>query len=539
MKKSFNLMSELMSAKDFPENIDEATKYTFDLDGFRGLFGKTVNGSVLIDIYSNKKHTTLETVRKKVLDYYKVNGIVPDPKEVTEDLVLDFYGTCERALSIQQDKTKEITIDLKKEYFAEALREMKQNLSEGEHLKNWINGETLARLLKDLVNTWNSGEYKKYREELANELETAVTRAKNRINVYHGGPGCGKSTGAAKEANRYDKKAVISLSNTVGNMFKQKLRGDIDAYSVTRARYQFKHNSYNVIVIDEFSQWSLTELQLFIDLLNKNPVSIFIIMGDINQIPTFLSSGSILYTLMKFIPDRVTEFKTQYRFMNNPSYRDAMKAVLEGDIPEEMRIEALSEDVFKRTDCFITGTNKNVDMLNKISLLVKNPEIQPYLSMNDTSVDLSLALKFAKNPKKIPLIANNTVKLMNRGSEFRIYTNTRYSLDRIDPFGKFILESQVDHSLIAVSENQLKSYFALGYAITVNKSQGLEWNSICVYVTSQDRNLKNFNAMYVAVSRGIEAMILATDENKSFTRSELNSIVKIRYKFTSIINDKE
>src|SRR5690554_7317504 len=77
----------------------------------------------------------------------------------------------------------------------------------------------------------------------------------------------------------------------------------------------------DVIVIDEASQLGLYELKLILDLFKENPKAIFYFMTDLQQINSFLSGGSIIYSIMKLIPSRVNIRSEERRVGKECRYR--------------------------------------------------------------------------------------------------------------------------------------------------------------------------------------------------------------------------
>lgn len=514
--------------------IDEVSSYEIDQkikECDLGLFDKRISGKELIEMMGGRKLTLIQKARAAFLDYMAVNDAPPTREQMREFITPDFEKAVIIALNKKQsnESVMEVSLKLEEAWFAVAVKEIVTNIPV--HLKNWITADEMKDKCMKLIEMFRSGEYEKLRDPMISKLKDLMKGLidSGRLKILVGRPGTGKSTEAGKIASKYLKPAIVSLSNTICNMFEHKCHG-IAKYSCTKARYCFKHGKHDCIVFDESSQFGYETLDLLIEIFEKNQNAMFVIMGDVDQIPTFLSSGSFLYSAMKEFPECVTELNKQYRFQNNPEYRDLMSSVVNSEIPDGVQIECFTEELIRNTDCFITGANETVSWLNKVCLKVKNPELNVNSTYVKDSVDIAYALCTAKNPSAIPLIANSTKELKSKGDDYKLYVNTRFSFSHMSG-DRFVLRNLVDGTSVRVSDRQLNSFFSLGYAITVNKSQGLEWPRVCVYVSPKDRNLKNFNAMYVAISRGMDAMILATDENKSFTKTDLINILHKRYKF--------
>lgn len=525
--------------KDDRTSIDEIESYEVDNEikvVDRGLFDSKISGKELIEMKTGtkgRKLTLLQRARTIFLDTMVQKGRAPTREEMSSSLTPDFDKLVQIALQIRQNKKMEISLDLEEVWVVGAIEDLCDNIPV--HLKNWIEVTELRSHCSDILERFRAGEYESKRDALVSKLKGLMTTiaSEGRLKILNGRPGTGKSTTAGEMAQRYKTPAIIALSNTICNMFVKKCP-KIERYSCTKARYSFKHHKHDCIVFDESSQFGYETLDLLIDIFENNPSAMFIFMGDLDQIPTFLSSGSFLYSAIEEFPDCTTVLSKQHRYENNPSYRDLMSAVVKSEVPDGVQIDSFTPELVLNTDCFITGANDTVNWLNKVCLKVRNPElvVGDYVD----KPDIAYALCTSKNPTSIPLIANSTKKLKSRGEDYKLYVNTRFSFSHMSD-NRFVLKNQVDGTTVIVSDRQLNSFFSLAYAITVNKSQGLEWSRVCVYVTPKDRNLKNFNAMYVAISRGMDVMILATDENKSFTKEDLINILHKRYKFKSFFRN--
>ena len=402
-------------------------------------------------------------------------------------------------------------------------------------LTNWITKDKIFNLWENsIIELWkNSKQYEKYFipniviEEL-NKLKYFFENRK--IEIHNGHAGTGKSTSVMNVCNSNLKNncVIVSLSNTICNMFKQKVP-HIETCSCSKAKFLFEidkpeiFENADIIVLDEFSQWGFEWLPLLNKILSSNTTAQFYIMGDVDQIPTFLSSGSLLYSLMNEFPDKTIQHNTQYRFMNVPHYRELVNDVLNNTVPMNTIISELNDTVLNNTDCFITGTNDNVNMLNEIMLKKKH---------NITSKNIEEIIR--QTGGDVPLICCSTTEINGT----KVYCNTRYKVKTIAP-DYVVLESCVDKSLVKCKRYDYDK-FKLAYAITVKRAQGLEWDNVCCYITSRDKNLKTFNSLYVALTRGKQNIIIASDNNgKGMTVEDLQNILKIKYKFYNNFNEME
>lgn len=435
-------------------------------------------------------------------------------------------------------QTNEKVLSAKIHYDTEKYCKKSYDKLYSEHLQGWLTKEQFEQIWKESYSNLldNSSKNDKDNYFIPNEIKNGLnilhTLFSNvKIEIHNGHAGCGKSTSVMELCNKDKNKkcVIVSLSNTICNMFKQKVP-HITTCTCSKAQFLFESKKANIfeeadiIVMDEFSQWGFEWLPLLNNILGSNEKADFYIMGDVDQIPTFLSSGSLLYSLMKEFPNKTIQHNTQYRFANVPHYRELVDDILKDTIKPNTVISSINEAVLQSTDCFITGTNNNVDMLNKIMLKYKHnvENNNLYEIITQTGGD-------------IPLIASNTTEIQGA----KVYCNTRYRVKTIAR-DYVVLTSCVDGSLVKCQEYDIRNNFRLAYAITVNKAQGLEWENVCCYITSRDLNLKSFNALYVALTRGKQNIIIASDDNgKGMTVRDLQNILKIKYKFRNNFKEME
>lgn len=331
--------------------------------------------------------------------------------------------------------------------------------------------------------------------------------------IVNGPAGSGKSTLVIKELKNnmesFQRAAICTLSNTIGLMFKSRF-DRITNFSVTKVRFvngtpsikdSCKLKDYDYVVIDEFSQWGVENLDVLETILDDNPNAFIYFLGDLNQIPTFLSSGSLLHSLMDSFPDKVKQLSVMHRF-ENP---ELMQKIIEGE-PVEITPLRMGQVDLKKVDCLITGTNDHVDLLNTMMIAVK-------FDLNSMGMKLSDILRRLEKTE-IDVIAEDTFKI----NETKICSCQRFK-------AKWTGYEYLLDDFLPVDENTLNFRFKLGYAITVNKSQGLEWDRTIVYMTQSDRNLMNRNALYVALSRSRSGICVVTSD-PAVSKAEIAGVLK-------------
>lgn len=529
-------LSDILNAEDPSTMVDDTSIITIDDDiqnKSKGLFGKTMRGEVFLKLYSHQgdNESLTRQAKRNFLISYKANkeNATIFPLNLPSDNLMNYLYACQTEKRCLKSK---ICFDTQQE-----CKKTYDSLY-SKHLMGWITREQFEQIWDESYSNLleNSVQNEERQFFIPNDIVSGLKRLhylfeNAKIEIHNGHAGCGKSTSVMEICNRDKQKkcVIVSLSNTICNMFKQKVP-HITTCSCSKAQFLFDLKKANIfeeadiIVMDEFSQWGFEWLPLLNNILSSNERANFYIMGDIDQIPTFLSSGSLLYSLMAEFPNKTIQHNTQFRFANVPHYRELVNDILNNKIPPNTMISSINDAVLDTTDCFITGTNNNVDLLNKLMLKHKH---------NIDNDDLYNVI--TQTGGDVPLIASSTTEI----NDTKIYCNTRYSVKTITR-DYVVLASCVDGSLVKCGYYDIRNNFKLAYAITVNKAQGLEWENVCCYITSRDRNLKTFNALYVALTRGKQNIIIASDDNgKGMSVGDLQNILNIKYKFQNNFKEVE
>lgn len=450
-----------------------------------------------------------------------------------------------------------------------------------EELKDIIDTK-LKNLILSLTKEENyNNYYLESDEEKLSILKDLLLDREKKIEVFDGPPGCGKSTEVVNRVVNFysDKKiACVTLSNLIGIEFVTKcLRKSeslhINHFSNARANFMFRKlkntkikaklkkddialqiNNCDLIVIDEFSQWSLYELDLMIDIMKFNPNADIFIMGDKDQICTFLSNGSLLHSIKELLPSRVNlvdnkPSKTKY----NKNYRmhtelwDKVREITEGKFNFKINTFAEIENI-KDIDCVITGSNANVNYCN-LYMYYKKFDIEGefhdfFTEYNITESDTfsDKLYKFRKllemtDGRELPLISNKNTKYAFNNEKFIVRVN-----NNLAELKSQVMKNQKPY-LLDLNDNTdfltLFNDYDLGFSITVNRSQGLEWNRICVFISKIDKNLAFMNSLYVALSRSRDGVFVVSGGMKReemMSYREIKSFVQKKYDFVNLFD---
>lgn len=362
---------------------------------------------------------------------------------------------------------------------------------------------------------------------------TCVLIKFNLLHIYTGYAGSGKSTRAICDIPSFDCISV-TRSNTVGMSLDDKyhrihsdssfIPKSITAYSLSK--------THNVnIIIDEFSQWELHDLETLESILSQaNTYNKHVyILGDTLQTKGFISRGSLLepyIQLYKACGGVVIEYNELHRCEDLNYNGKVLQYIQSGDTNylyeyiAEGSFEDITEDDFENiisngvilTDCgdsdkmFNNGRGCKYANHLVIRYLAKQNGID-YESVNDALTEL------VKIGLGINLLANDTC-IMNLNAykkseserermDYKLFRNERAKLSYKD--GGYVIELKrlsADNKKISWEFNSVDDameHFTLGYAITVTRAQGLEWDNV-IYVQDSYYGT-TYEAFYVAMTR--------------------------------------
>ena len=394
-----------------------------------------------------------------------------------------------------------------------------------------------------------------------------------RLMLYVGRAGCGKTYRAlelAKDIESAGKNvqwSIVTLSNNVGAQGAVRAKKDrnlvLNPYSIARCYYQ-KPTKY--VIIDEFSQWGQESIGLFCDLLKESEY--LLIMGDDRQMNSFLGKGSLLYDvrelLLKECPGAVMSLTEVKRQKDNPELGEAVLKfaetgdtnVLEKWIYKGLSASALNEwfeDLHR--DCIIvTGSNANVKDIGRRAFRswlysyaevfrtdeegrgIGNRALKIVMGTRQglSDPDVFSALQYLYEHLgglSLPVIMSDNVDLTYMDGQVRKVLDGCTLCDGFGtPSRKFLTSEKAtvtgtyDDGYIVenfrggiarISLRKAQHALSLGFAITVDKAQGNEWNDVMVFMPKMVDDTKHYNgnlfranAFYVAVSRPRENLII-------------------------------
>ena len=378
------------------------------------------------------------------------------------------------------------------------------------------------------------------------------------IRLYTGLGGTGKSFDALDYARSVSACwTCVTLSNTVAlKLSKVAVDKGFDCIPMSITAFNLRKRkdktNYKYYIIDELSQWSLNELGTFYNILStvSNEGGKLILLGDTHQIPSFLGRGCLLHAVQRYLEGTPFHIhKDEIVRQQDQSFKDCIMNYVEtGDIRafDEFRIENIEDNCEPENTMFITGSGYNVEKLNLWALAgiakecsiayppltvegKRNGKIiyrhgDRVLSSSDfkglNAIKLEILEKCIEHNVPIRVISKDTWvidKEAYRGVEglsmfdFKVLTNDKGNV--IGKEGSYFhielnrMNTKKQPITLDIHVYDFFDKFDFGYAITVNKAQGLDWDNVVVHLDFTrrqgcDYNAQNYEAFYVASTRG-------------------------------------
>lgn len=355
------------------------------------------------------------------------------------------------------------------------------------------------------------------------------------LKILSGGPGCGKTYRCIKdiEANGYTKVLVTSLSNIVGLRFlaRMNLKGS-EQWSFTKVAFSRMNaiQDFDAIVVEEASMISSREFGAILKLINTGKPLYF--LGDPDQLPGFTGLGNLFSTLLREFPSYV-QMLTKQRRMNEDLIKVANTVKTYGVLPERTDKYNPYETFFnwvKSGEDAMAITYKNEDcvFLNDITIN-KCFGIEASYSLTKSKKDVdqeswrNVIMEAAA--KHIPLKVVSKSNLSIRGTDaatgkpkfVRIVSNGEQGVLTLTSEG-FEFTSKENGNSRIFSMQDILFHFRLGYALTIHKAQGSEWNYVFYLEPKIYPAMRySLNLRYVAVTRA-KTTLIWKDENRSRVR---------------------
>lgn len=366
------------------------------------------------------------------------------------------------------------------------------------------------------------------------QFESVLLSLKNKILIITGGPGTGKTTLVRSIVELHkllDKKVLITSPTGVAANRLANLTGE-EASTIHRILEfssktgKFERNDNNkldcdLLIIDEAT---MVDAFIFNAVLKAIPKkSSLVLIGDVDQLPS-VGPGLVLKELImsKRIP--VTELEKNFRQIEESQIIKNATEINSGTMPELVEPDGLTV-----TDCYYvkaTGHSKIKKMLKNI-VLKSLPSRLSYNALKDiqiiTPTNKGPLGTLALNPLLQSLLnpsSNSNKEINHAGRTFRvgdkvIQLKNNYYLGIFNGDIGYVIDVNEDDRDVTVMfrDNEVIISnidlidLAHAFAITVHKSQGSEFKTVVMILSSSHSSLLCKKLVYTAITRAKETMV--------------------------------
>jgi hypothetical protein len=401
-------------------------------------------------------------------------------------------------------------------------------------------------LLPEALELWDGNIMLKRHFTMLQQLYDCLLEKERKglLHIVIGAPGTGKTQYVCDSIqelladNSKDEVKIITLSNLAGNNMNSRLiRNGIRTSccsSYSREHFVDDDKFYKAIVLEEASMLSMAEVPIMLKALTNSEHCY--VTGDCNQLPGFLGLGNILYAI-------ISEFAIEKNLVVNHRCSEAivasMNSILAGLLPNivpKSELGNILEELIKEDADFIVTcfTNAMMEKLNLYAMCIKlDEEPRQYLSANNKDMALlELTEKFLIKFKNMPCrCKKQIVDKVNEDGKLqyikRFFSSERGTVHYDAETGKVSVTSTdvVGHHYEYESIERFLRNFDPGFACTIYKAQGLEWDYTILW-NDMNSNNKSSNACYVAYTRSRKKSIILSEDAVSGTPIEYRNIFR-------------
>jgi len=384
-----------------------------------------------------------------------------------------------------------------------------------------------------------------------NQKKEALTQmfASSRVALIYGSAGTGKSTLINHVAQLFDKEEKLFLAHTnpaVENLKRRVKASECEFLTITKfLKSNGIGSDYDIIFVDECSTVSNSHMRRIIEKLfavpEKSGHRLLILVGDTYQIDS-IEFGNWFDIARNFVAEAsVCELTTPWRSTDKGLLKlwERVRG-MDGNKPDEV-LESLTHQGYTTNldDSIFSAAEEDeiILCLNYDGLYGIN-NINRFLQENNPSIAVTWGIQqykvndpilFNDTDRFTPVIYNNMkgkiagIEILDKGTDTE-RVQFDIELDKVlmgrDAFGqpfKLLENAQSGNSVIRFSVDKGKnadedSYwgwfpkddvvpFQIAYAVSIHKSQGLEYDSVKIVITDEIDDLITHNIFYTAITR--------------------------------------
>lgn len=355
------------------------------------------------------------------------------------------------------------------------------------------------------------------------------------VALIYGSAGTGKSTLINHISNFFNDKKKIYLANTnpaVDNL-RRKVKA-ADCTFKTIAKFLSAKNDDTVcdlLFIDECSTVSNMDMK---NIFEKANFRLLVLVGDVFQIESIIF-GNWFKIARSFISEKsVFELEKPYR-TTNPTLIDVWNKVriLDNAILEPLLkagiSKTLDQTIFDHSEEDQIILCLNYDGLygiNNINRFLQSSNVNRPVQWGINIYKVNDPILFNESERFTPLIYNNLKGRIDAIESSKDQIQFDIEIDKVineldaeyynfnligtSVRGSSIIRFSVDKYKSTDDDDDLSSDtivpFQVAYAVSIHKSQGLEYNSVKVIITNEVEELITLNIFYTAITRAKEKL---------------------------------
>ena len=383
------------------------------------------------------------------------------------------------------------------------------------------------------------------------QIEAIGCASKNKVMIITGGPGTGKTTiinavlkiFSAIKANIMlaapTGRAAKRMSETTGHEAKTIHR--LLEYNMRKGGFQKNEENTldcQLLIVDEAS---MIDTLLMHHLLKAiPPTATFIMVGDINQLPS-VGAGNVLKDIIDSGIAPVVQLNEIFRQAKESSI------IINAHIINEGRIPNLKSSQDKLDDFYFIEQEDPQKNLEMIINLVKEriPKRFGFDSINDIQVlspmhrgtvgsaNLNLELQKALNPGDAGVMRggrlfriNDKVMQIKNNYDKEVYNGDIGRITAIDAESQE-LKVSIDDREVVYDYSDLDE-LVHAYAVSIHKSQGSEYPAVVIPILTQHYVLLQRNLLYTGVTR-CKKLVVIVGSKKAVAIAVKNNKTEKRY----------
>lgn len=394
----------------------------------------------------------------------------------------------------------------------------------------------------------------------------------SKIALIYGAAGTGKTTMINHISNYYNNDRKIYLANThpaVENLKRKISAQNCEFYTVKKILSdKFIDKNCNILIIDECSTVSNEDI---LKLLTNINFELLVLVGDIYQIES-ITFGN-WFGIAKMLLDNKAKYELTVPYRSkNENLKILWDKVrnLDDEIVEWMSINRYSQ---KLDESILTLNNEdeiilclNYDGLygiNNINRFMQNSNTNKAIDWGIGTYKVGDPILFNESNRFSPVIYNNLKgkikKIEVEEAKHRIWFDIEINIvineREADFVGLDLIENNEKKSTVRFFVNEFKDLdeeddissnsvvpFSVAYAVSIHKSQGLEYDSVKIIITQEIEENISHNIFYTAITRAMNKLkIYWTPEcqNKIIKNMKLKFNAKDAYIISNKIMNRE